>query len=76
MNSEPYPKKIYRLEKFGMGYERELILNYQKKTIGFKETSERGYSNFKCREYTSIQEMMLYISRYFSVTDWRIVEVG
>ena len=27
------------------------------------------------REYNSIEEMMLYISRYFSITDWRIIEV-
>lgn len=69
------PSKIYKLEKFGQGYDKELILNYNKKTIGIRETNEKGYSNYISREYNNIQEMMLYISKYFSITDWRIVEV-
>ena len=69
------PSKIYKLEKFGRGYDKELILNYNKKTIGIRETNEKGYSNYMSREYKSVQEMMMYISRYFSITDWRIVEV-
>ena len=55
------PSKIYKLEKFGQGYDKELILNYNKKTIGIRETNEKGYTS--------------YISRYFSITDWRIIEV-
>ena len=69
------PSKIYKLEKFGQGYDKELILNYNKKTIGIRETNEKGYSNYISREYNSIEEMMLYISRYFSITDWRIIGV-
>lgn len=69
------PSKIYKLEKFGRGYDKELILNYNKKTIGIRETNEKGYTSYMSREYNSIKEMMLYISRYFSITDWRIIEV-
>ena len=69
------PSKIYKLEKFGQGYDKELILNYNKKTIGIRETNEKGYTSYMSREYNSIEEMMLYISRYFSITGWRIVEV-
>lgn len=69
------PSKIYKLEKFGQGYDKELILNYNKKTIGIRETNEKGYSNYISREYNNIEEMMLYISRYFSITDWRIIGV-
>ena len=69
------PSKIYKLEKFGQGYDKELILNYNKKTIGIRETNEKGYTSYMSREYNSIEEMMLYISRYFSITDWRILEV-
>ena len=38
------PSKIYKLEKFGRGYDKELILNYNKKTIGIRETNEKGYT--------------------------------
>ena len=69
------PSKIYKLEKFGRGYDKELILNYNKKTIGIRETNDKGYTSYMSREYNSIKEMMLYISRYFSITDWRIIEV-
>ncbi len=69
------PSKIYKLEKFGRGYDKELILNYNKKTIGIRETNYKGYTSYISREYNSIEEMMLYISRYFSITDWRIIGV-
>ena len=69
------PSKIYKLEKFGQGYDKELILNYNKKTIGIRETNDKGYTSYMSREYNSIEEMMLYISRYFSITDWRIIGV-
>ena len=69
------PSKIYKLEKFGQGYDKELILNYNKKTIGIRETNEKGYTSYMSREYNSIKEMMLYISKYFSITDWRIIGV-
>lgn len=69
------PSKIYKLEKFGQGYDKELILNYNKKTIGIRETNEKGYTSYISREYNNIEEMMLYISRYFSITDWRIIGV-
>ena len=69
------PSKIYKLEKFGQGYDKELILNYNKKTIGIRETNDKGYTSYISREYNNIEEMMLYISRYFSITDWRIIGV-
>ena len=69
------PSKIYKLEKFGQGYDKELILNYNKKTIGIRETNDKGYTSYMSREYNSIEEMMMYISKYFSITDWRIVGV-
>ena len=69
------PSKICKLEKFGPGYDKELILNYKKKTIGIRETNEKGYASYMSREYKSIEEMMMYISRYFSITDWRIIGV-
>ena len=69
------PSKIYKLKKFGQGYDKELILNYNKKTIGIRETNEKGYTSYISREYNNIEEMMLYISRYFSITDWRIIGV-
>ena len=69
------PSKIHKLEKFGRGYDNELILNYNKKTIGIRETNDKGYTSYMSREYNSIEEMMMYISKYFSITDWRIVEV-
>ena len=69
------PSKTYKLEKFGHGYDKELILNYNKKTIGIRETNEKGYTSYMSREYNSIEEMMLYISRYFSITDWRIIGI-
>ena len=69
------PSKIYKLEKFGQGYDKELILNYNKKTIGIRETNEKGYTSYMSREYNSIEEMMMYISKYFSITDWRIIGV-
>ena len=69
------PSKIYKLEKFGQGYDKELILNYNKKTIGIRETNDKGYTSYMSREYNSIEEMMMYISRYFSITDWRIIRV-
>ena len=69
------PSKIYKLEKFGRGYDKELILNYNKKTIGIRETNDKGYTSYMSREYDNIEEMMLYISRYFSITDWRIIGV-
>ena len=69
------PSKIYKLEKFGQGYDKELILNYNKKTIGIRETNDKGYTSYMSREYNSIKEMMIYISRYFSITDWRIIGV-
>ena len=56
-------------------YDKELILNYNKKTIGIRETNDKGYTSYISREYDSIEEMMLYISRYFSITDWRIIGV-
>lgn len=69
------PSKIYKLEKFGREYDKELILNYNKKTIGIREINEKGCTSYMSREYNSIEEMMLYVSRYFSITDWRIVGV-
>ena len=69
------PSKIYKLEKFGQGYDKELILNYNKKTIGIRETNDKGYTSYISREYDSIEEMMIYISRYFSITDWRTIGV-
>ena len=69
------PSKIYKLEKFGQGYDKELILNYNKKTIGIRETNDKGYTSYMSREYNSIEEMMMYISKYFSITDWRIIGV-
>ena len=69
------PSKIYKLDKFWQGYYKELILNYNKKTIGIRETNEKGYTSYMSREYNSIEEMMMYISRYFSITDWRIIGV-
>lgn len=69
------PSKIYKLEKFGQGYDKELILNYNKKTIGIRETNDKGYTSYISREYNNIEEMMIYISRYFSITDWRIIGV-
>ena len=69
------PSKIYKLEKFGQGYDKELILNYNKKTIGIRETNDKGYISYMSREYNSIEEMMMYISKYFSITDWRIIGV-
>ena len=72
---DEYPTKIYKLEKFGQGYDKQIILNYSKKTIGIRETNEKGYSSYMCREYNSIKDMMLYVSKFFSLTDWRIIEV-
>ena len=69
------PSKIYKLEKFGRGYDKELILNYNKKTIGIREKKKKGYTSYISREYNSIEEMMMYISKYFSITDWRIIGV-
>lgn len=69
------PSKIYKLEKFGQGYDKELILNYNKKIIGIRETNDKRYTSYMSREYNSIEEMMMYISKYFSITDWRIVGV-
>ena len=53
------PSKIYKLEKFGRGYDKELILNYNKKTIGIRETNDKGYTSYMSREYNSIEEMMM-----------------
>ena len=72
---DEHPTKIYKLEKFGQGYDKQIILNYSKKTIGIRETNEKGYSSYMSREYDSIKDMMLYVSKFFSLTDWRIVEV-
>ena len=72
---DEHPTKIYKLEKFGQGYDKQIILNYSKKTIGIRETNEKGYSSYMSREYNSIKDMMLYVSKFFSLTDWRIVEV-
>ena len=69
------PSKIYKLEKFGRGYDKELILNYNKKTIGIRETNDKGYTSYMSREYNSIEEMMMYISKYFSITDSSIIGV-
>ena len=72
---DEHPTKIYKLEKFGQGYDKQIILNYSKKTIGIRETNEKGYSSYMSREYDSIKDMMLYVSKFFSLTDWRIIEV-
>ena len=69
------PSKIYKLEKFGQGYDKELILNYNKKTIGIRETNDKGYTSYISREYNIIEEMIIYIILYFSITDWRIIGV-
>ena len=58
-----------------MGYKKELILNFNKLTIGFHERNEKGYSSYNVKDFENITDMIEYVSRYLHLSQWRVFEI-
>ena len=58
-----------------MSYTKELVLNFNKLTIGFHERNEKGYSSYNVKDFENITDMIEYVSRYLHLSQWRVIEI-